>query len=804
MSFKSALCQYRYAAQVPAGANNKQTGDVHMPRYHLKLSAAILSFAIAPLAHAQSTADRTVLPIPAPAFSGQIAPNVLDARPALLSPLRAPQQAPNLFVFMSDDVGFSASSTFGGPVPTPNYDRLAARGQKYNRFHTTGICSPTRAALLTGRNHHNASVGMLSDMPAGFPGYTGAISPETATMAQVLKLNGYNTAMFGKHHNTPSDQRSVAGPFDNWPTGLGFEYFYGFNGGDSDQYRPVLYRGTGMLPEPAKESVLLDKRLADDAINWIHNQKAAAPDKPFFIYYASGSLHAPHQASPEHIARFKGKFDQGWDKVREETHKRQLKLGIIPAGTKLTPRPEGIPAWADLTADARAFAIKSMEVAAAMLAYQDEQLGRVLDELERMGLQDDTLVAVIEGDNGASAEVGPSGSVNELQHLLGTKEDDAWLASNVEGYGGEQTYGTYPAGWAWALNSPLRQMKQYASMLGGIRNGMILSWPGRIAKPGKVCAQFSHVIDIAPTFFEAAGVPAPTSVLGTTQKPLDGQSLLGSLNGCERDKPRTQYFEMTGKAGLYHNGWFASNEDGRKPWESMPPGGPRPENPWTLYDLRKDFSQNDDVAAENPEKLKELVALWTSEATRNNVFPLDHRFYFARAGAESLGKPAEHLEFWGKNVSIPATTSLPPAKSFHLDADLQLDKSEASGVIVAYGSHFGGWSFHLDKGKPVLTYARSTRPEDIVVIGSGHALPAGASEVGLNFNLERPLGKATVEILVDGNVVGSGTIAHTTPIPAGIGEMLDIGRDTGVTVTSYIRMLGEIEGDIPHVLFTFK
>lgn len=769
-----------------------------MRHQRLKLSAALLSLIAAMPGAAQ---DRTVLPIAPQPFNGTIRENILDSSVKPATPLRAPQGAPNIFLFMSDDVGFAASSTFGGPVPTPNLERLAQRGQRYNRFHTTGICSPSRAALLTGRNHHNAGVGFLSDQPTGYPGYAGRIDPATATIAQILRLDGYNTAMIGKHHNVPTGERSAAGPFDAWPTGLGFEHFYGFIDGDADQYRPNLYRGIDLQPTPTGKPVLLDARLADEAIRYIHNQKAAAPNKPFFVYYAPGSLHAPHQAPPEYIARFKGKFDQGWDKVREESFQRQLALGIVPAGTVLTPRPEGIPAWSDLSPKARAFAIRSMEVAAAMLAYQDDQVGRVLDEIDRMGLSSNTLIAVIEGDNGPSAEVGPGGSVNEIQHITGQKEDEAWLASNTELLGGERTYATYPAGWAWALAAPLRYTKQYASMLGGIRNGMILSWPGKVARPGAVCAQFGHLVDIAPTLLAASRLPEPKSVNGVAQKPMDGESLLDSLANCQPEHPRTQYFEMTGKAGLYHDGWFASSDDGRLPWVNVPPGGTRPAADWKLYDLRKDFSQSTDVAAQNPEQLRKMIALWDAEAKKNQVYPLDHRFGFARGG--SLGEPVTALEYWGKDTSLPAQGGFPLFRSFKLTADVKLSQAAASGVIVALGSRFGGWSFYLDRGRPTFTYAASTKPEDVTRVQGGSKVALGSGTVGLNFKVKGIGGKATVEIVQGGKIVASGEIPRTFITPAGLGEMLDVGRDTGVPVTDYRTPLGEIQGDISRVRFDF-
>ena len=479
-----------------------------------RLRIAAGTFLLLAGASALAQADRSVLPIPAAVFDGTIAENILDAKPGTARRLRAPEGAPNVLLFMGDDVGFAMSSTFGGPVPTPNMDRLAASGQRYNRFHVAGICSPSRAALLTGRNHHAAGVGYLSDLPSNYPGYGGRILPETATLAQILRLNGYNTGMWGKHHNDPGEDRGPAGPFDNWPTGLGFEYYFGFPHGDTDQFSPILYRGTNRVDEEAGKGEMLDKRLADDMIGWIHNQKAAAPGKPFLAYLAPGSTHAPHQAPPEYIARFKGQFDAGWDRMREATLRRQLAAGIVPRGTKLTARPPEIPAWDSLTPPQKTFAARSMEVAAAQLAYQDEQLGRIIGELERMGLLGNTLIAVIQGDNGASGEAGPKGTINELRGMGTHDEDEAWLQANSERLGGPMTYGNYPVGWSWAMNAPFRWVKQHASMLGGIRQGMILAWGKHAARPGSVCAEFGHLIDIAPTLLCLLGLAPPPEMSG--------------------------------------------------------------------------------------------------------------------------------------------------------------------------------------------------------------------------------------------------------------------------------------------------
>jgi arylsulfatase len=771
----------------------------------MRLKTAITALTLGISVPALAQADRTVLPIAPAPFSGKVADNAVDATPSPLPPVRAPQGAPNVLLFMSDDVGFAMSSAFGGPVPTPNFERLARTGQRYNRFHTTGICSPSRAALLTGRNHHNAGVGWLSDIPSGFPGYSGSIQPYAATIAQILRLNGYNTAMFGKHHNVPTNDRSEAGPFDGWPTGLGFEYFYGFPYGDTDQYSPDLYRGIQRVaPDEAGSDEMLDQRLVDDLINWVHNQKAGAPDKPFLAYLAPGSTHAPHQVPPEWIARFKGKFDAGWDAMRVETWRRQIAMGIIPQGTKLTPRPEGIPAWDSLSPKERAFHARTMEVAAAQLAFQDAQLGRVIDELDRMGQLDNTLVAVVLGDNGASGEAGPPGTINELRSMGMPNERAEWMYANIDKLGGPDTYENYSVGWAWAMNAPLRWVKQYASMLGGIRNGMILSYPGHVDHPGSVCAQFSHLIDIAPTVLDAAHLPAPTSVLGTAQKPMDGQSLLPSLHACEGKKPRTQYFEIGGKMGLYHDGWFLSGEDGRLSWETLPPGGPKPEIKWTLYNLSKDYSQSTDVSAKEPERLKQMIALFHEEAARNNVFPVDHRFGMARGSSMMHGSGRKHFDFWGKDISIPGTAEpMLIARPFTLKADLVLDSTAASGAVVALGSKFGGWSLYLDQGRPALVWALSTDPQEIRSVMSDKALPSGKSTLQMRFETTRPGSPAEVILSADGTEYARLKLPMNFVMPAGGGETLDIGRDLGVPVTGYRTPHGRIEGDIPHVTVDF-
>ena len=616
----------------------------------------------------------------------------------------------------------------------------------------------------------------------------------------MLRLNGYNTAMFGKHHNMPASDRSATGPFDAWPTGLGFEYFFGFNSGDNDQYSPILFRGTNPVDPHEGQGRMLDRRLADDIIRYVHNQNAASPGKPFLLYWAPGSTHAPHQAPPEYIARFKGQFDQGWDKLREESFKRQLAGGIVPKGTKLTARPAEIPGWASLSSQQKAFAARTMEVAAAQLAMQDEQIGRVLAELDRMGLASNTLVSIIQGDNGASGEAGLPGTINELRSIETHDENEAWMIANTEKLGGPDTYANYPVGWAWAMNTPLRWVKQMPSMLGGVRNGMVLAWPNHVARPGAICPQFAHLVDIVPTVLEAAKLPAPDVVYGVKQKPMDGQSLMASLAACDGAKPRTQYFEIGGKVGLYHNGWFLSGDDGRPSWEAETAAKPPK---WSLYNLDKDFSQGTDLAAKEPAKLSEMMALWKSEATRNNVFPVDSRRPMDRVDRQSAGSPRKQFDYWGKDVSMPAVGAAPylAGRSFTIRAELVLDKADASGAVLAWGSKFGGISLYLDHGHAAFAWAKSTDPAEMATVRSAATLPQG--KVNLTLRFETTPTAATAILSSNGTEIARGPLPGKMLLASGNGENLDIGRDLGVPVAPYATPFGEIEGDVPHVSITF-
>jgi arylsulfatase len=739
---------------------------------------------------------------PAP-FRGTIKESNKDSTPDWPTPYRAPAGSPNVLLILTDDTGFGATDAFGGPVPTPNLDRLAAQGAKYNELHVTGICSATRAAILTGRNHHAVGTGQLSDMPEGYPGYYSEIPKSAATIGRVMTGYGYNTAFIGKHHNVPPWQRSAAGPFDQWPTGLGFQYFFGFVGGDTDQWRPNLFRGTTTLDDaPADPNVTLDHQLADDAIRWIHNQKAADPDKPFFLYYATGSTHAPHQAPADWIAKFKGQFDQGWDVVREQTFERQKAEGIIPADAALSPRPAQIPAWDSLSPDQKHAYARMMEVYAGQLAYQDAQVGRVFDELRRMGQFDNTLIIEIQGDNGASGEGGPGGMLNELGTIVnGETYTPEQMAAAIPQMGSAHTYENYPVAWAWAMNTPFQWMKMVASHLGGTRDGMVVSWPGHIKDVGTVRHQYSHVIDIYPTILEAIGAHAPTIVDGVQQQPLDGVSLAYTFSQPDAPARRTtQYYEMMGNRGIYHDGWLANTTPGRMPWQEAPPGDDPAQYHWELYNLDRDYSQAHDIAGQNPAKLKEMQALFDVEARRNNVYPLDSRLVTRGADSAQQNHPGRtDFVFWGADSRLSQFSApVLGGRPFTVTADVRLPNGATSGVLAATGSRFGGWSFYLDHGRPVAMEAASLKAGDQYGVEASEAVPAGAARIRYEFKPDNP-GRGAggdLAIFLGDKQIGEGHIARTIGATAGIGETFDVGRDTGSPVTDAYQNEGVFEGQI--------
>jgi arylsulfatase len=688
-----------------------------------------------------------------------------------------------VLLVMTDDVGFGAASTFGGPVPTPNLDALARHGLRFNRFHTTAVCSATRAALLTGRNHHAVGAGAVADLATGYPGYSNTIPRSAATVAEVLRLNGYNTAMFGKHHNVQPGAGSAAGPFDQWPTGLGFEYFYGFVRAETDQFAPILYRGTDRIDPPKGE--VLDQMLVDDAIRWIHNQQAAAPDKPFFLYLAPGTAHGPQQAPAEWIAKFRGQFDRGWDDMRQETLRRQIAMGVVPKDTHLAPRPPGVPAWDSLSPDEKKVAARLMEVFAGMLACQDAQFGRLVAELQRMGKLDNTLVLFIEGDNGGSAEGGLSSSSNWIAGFAnGSHESAAELVKDLDKLGGPDSYPIYPVGWAMAMNAPFPWMKKIASHLGGTRNGLVVSWPGHIVNPGSVRSQFHHVIDIAPTILEAARVPAADVVDGAPQQRFDGVSMAYSFMApAAPDRRTTQYFEMQGTRALYDHGWLASTTPRKAPWMMTNPPGSPVDYKWELYDLTHDFSQSRDIARRNPAKLAELKALFDREARANGVFPLDDRESYQRASAaQAVGMDGREFTYWGADVSVTDDVAPPlRRRSFSLVAEVEIPVGGGSGVLAAYGGHFAGWSFFMRGGRPVVHHAVSQLAGDQFEVAAGDVLPAGRATIRFDFNRDSagPGSGGTVRISAGGRELAVGRIARTAWTMAGLGETFDVGRDTG-------------------------
>jgi arylsulfatase len=734
----------------------------------------------------------TILPRPEPPFQGKIGRTVKDSVSDFPKEVQAPKGAPNVLLILTDDVGFGASSTFGGPIPTPNFDKLAANGLKYNRMHTTALCSPTRAALISGRNHHSCATGNIMEFGTGFPGYNSLMPKSCGTIAQVLRGNGYNTSWFGKNHNVPDWHTSQDGPFDLWPTGLGFEYFYGFIGGDTDQWHSALFEGT--KPIEAEEQrggklTHLDQILADRAINWIRMQNAVAPDKPFFAYYSPGIAHAPHHAPREWIAKFKGRFDHGWDKQREITLENQKKLGVVPADTRLTPRPKEIAAWDSLNADQKKVYARMMEVYAGALSHCDHQIGRVIDAIAETGELDNTLIIYIMGDNGASAEGTLQGTTNEVATAAnGVTEDLPYLLSMIDKLGGPETYNHYPVGWCHAMDTPMQWTKQVASHFGGTRNGMVISWPRRITARGEVRSQFHHVIDIAPTIFEAAGVAFPASIDGVQQKPLEGVSLVYTFDDARaKERHTTQYFEMMGNRGVYHDGWVACTTPLRFPWVTAG-ADPSPDDfKWELYHVAEDFSESNDLATKDPKKLKELQAVFDAEAKKYNVYPLDSSFAERADPAirPSLTRGRNVFTYYPGMIRIPeGTTPDVKNKSYRIIADLEIPEGGATGVLATQGGRFGGWGLLVLDGKPVFVHALSNQARHKYRVAADQKLSPGKHTITFDFAYDGGgVGKGgTGTLSVDGKKVAEGKIERTVGRRFSLDETFDVGEDTGTPV----------------------
>jgi len=728
-----------------------------------------------------------VLPRPEQTFKGHIGRTVEESAKDFPREVKAPKGAPNILLILTDDVGFGASSTFGGPVPTATMDRLANEGLRYTEFHTTALCSPTRAALLTGRNHHSAATGIIMEGGTGFPGYNTLMPKSVGTFAEVLKQNGYNTAWYGKNHNVPDWHNSQAGPFDLWPTGLGFEYFYGFIGGDTSQWAPAIFENIKPIEPPHDDkNYFFDKDMADKAIERIRLLHSIAPDKPWVTYFAPGTAHAPHHAPKDWIAKFKGQFDQGWDKVREETLARQKRLGVVPQDTKLTERSAGIPAWDSLDADHKKVAAHMMEVYAAALSYCDFQMGRIIDALADMGELDNTLVIYIQGDNGASAEGGPQGLLNEMAFFNAIPEDFKEVMRRMDELGGPTTFNHYPIGWAHAMDTPFQWTKQIASHFGGTRNGTVISWPARIKDKGGVRTQFHSVIDIAPTVLEAVGVQMPAVLNGVPQKPIEGVSMVYSFDDAKAPSThRTQYFEMFANRAIYNDGWVAATTPPLAPW-AVGKTIPVDDYKWELYDVTKDFSEASDLAAKEPKKLHELQELFWIEAAKNNVLPLDNS-KIERMNVDnrpSLTRGRALFTYYPGMTRIPEGSA--PSilnKSFKVGAEVEIPAAGAEGVLVTQGGRFNGWGFYLLAGKPVFHY--NTVGVYRYTVAGPDQLSPGNHTILIDFNYEGGgVGKAgTATLIVDGKQVAQGRIERTIPFRISADETLDIGEDTGTPVS---------------------
>ncbi len=765
------------------------------------VSIGALLLAIPVQGWARSTGGRERLPQSPPPFAGRIAPSYDTAKPGNRFQVRAPVGAPNVLLVLTDDVGFGAASTFGGLIPTPNLDRLASAGLRFNRFHVTAMCSPTRAALLTGRNHHAVGMGVVTEMAAEYPGYDTRFPASAATIAEVLKDNGYATAMIGKHHNANLHNPSPSGMFGDWPSGLGFEYYYGFLYGEADQFAPNLYEGTNPVDLSHKsDDYILDRDLADKAIRWIDNQAAAAPQKPFFLYYAPGSTHAPQQAPREWIAKFRGQFDAGWDVIRQRIFDNQKRLEIIPASTVLTPRPMEIPAWSSLTSRERRVFARFMEVYAAQLGFQDAQIGRVLDELRRTKQLGNTLVIFIEGDNGASMEGGPDGKVIDYGHALnGLTDSTEWAEQSLDSLGGPDSLPLYPAGWAWTMNTPFQWGKRIASHLGGTRAGMVVSWPDHLVGTGLVRSQYTHVTDVMPTILDAAGIPRPDTVNGVKQQPMNGVSFAYSFARPEASsRHKTQYYELIGNRGIYHDGWLANTTPIDPPWQVDRKPNPVLGYKWELYNLAEDFSQARDLAATYPERLRSLQDRWWREARRNNALPLDNRWM----GRSSPETPPSQYVFWGKDVSAQRN-AWPKmfGRSFSLAADIEMTEEHMTGVLASVGGHFAGWSFYLKDGKPTAYEAYSNKPGDQFKISAPDPLTPGSHSVSFDFAYDGggPFRGGTMRISVDGKEAAHGRVERTINAPLPDGETFDLGRDRADSVSPDYVQSSVFDGEIRKV-----
>jgi arylsulfatase A-like enzyme len=741
-----------------------------------------------------SEPNRTVLPIPAPLspYPGLVTYDAKDPATSFppMEALRPPVGAPNVVVVLLDDVGFAATSAFGGPVDAPTAERLAAGGLKFNRFHTTALCAPTRTALLTGRNHHQVGMGVITELATSAPGYNGIRPNTVAPLAEVLKLNGYSTAQFGKCHEVAVHETSPMGPFDGWPTGSGFEYFYGFIGGETNQYYPALYEGTVPVEQPrtAEQGYHFTEDMTDKAIAWVRQQKSLMPDKPFFVYFAPGATHAPHHVQVEWSAKYRGRFEAGWDALRQETFERQKALGVIPGNAELTARPAEIPAWDDMPDDLKAVLARQMEVYAGFLEHTDHHVGRFVAAIDALGVLEDTLVYYIIGDNGASAEGTIHGTFNELLSLngAGDLETAETMAAQIDEFGTPSSYNHYAVGWAHAMDTPYQWTKQVASHWGGTRNGTIVHWPHGFSSQGEIRSQFTHVIDVAPTVLEAAGLPHPTFVHGVQQLPHPGHSMIYAFDDADApERHDLQYFEMFVNRGIYHQGWTAVTRHST-PWAFGAELPALDDDVWELYGP-DDHTQAHDLAAERPDRLVELQRLFLIEAARYNVLPLDdrriERFNADLAGRPQLVRGSTQLLFGGMGRLSENSVIVTKNKSHAVTANVTVPDGGANGVLVAQGGAFAGWSLYVHDGAP--RYAYNMLGLRMTVIEGTKAVPDGDHQVRMEFDYDGGgLAKgATIRLYVDGEPAGEGRIDATVPVLFSADETTDVGKDTGTRVS---------------------
>ncbi len=766
------------------------------------------------------TLDGKQIPPPPMKFGGVIKETAPDSKPYWPPRVVPPKGAPNVLLIMTDDQGYGVSGTFGGVIPTPGMDRIAKAGLRYTQFHSTALCSPTRAALITGRNHHSSGFGVIGEMSTGFPGYDSVIGKDCATIGTILRDNGFATSWFGKNHNTPTYQYSVAGPFDQWPVGMGFEYFYGFMGGETDQWTPYLYQNTTPVsPWIGKKDYNLTTDLADEAIKYLSSLNAAAPEQPFFLYYVPGGTHSPHQPKKEWREKFSGKFDMGWEKLREQIFANQKQLGVIPPNTQLTPWPDTLPKWDSLGPIQKKLYAREAENFAGYAAYTDHEIGRVIQAVEDLGKLDNTLIIYISGDNGTSAEGTVEGTFNQMTAYNGILTlPEPLQMLHYENWGSDKTYPHMSVAWSWAFDTPFKWTKQVASHFGGTRQGMVISWPGHIKDVGGIRSQFHHMIDIVPTILEATGIKAPEMVNGIKQKPIEGVSMAYTFaadNAQAASKRDTQYFEMFCNRGIYHDGWYACTTPPFPPWllgaSKMPAIN---DYKWELYNITEDFSQNNDLAAANPDKVREMQELFLAEAKKYEVLPLDNsilpRLLTPRPSA-TAGQTV--FTYAGENSNIPVGNA--PSildKDYTITADITVPEGGAEGMIVTMGGRFGGYGLFLQKGKPVFVYnlldlerfrweggVGAIVNEDLF----GKALKPGKHTIVFDFKYDGPgPGKGGTGILsVDGKELHKKTIAHTIPILMAIDETFDIGSDTRTGVDDSYELPFHFTGTINKLTF---